>query len=142
MSQGYEKLREIIFEPCGGLTQKSLSTPESLIVPRQDGTVLISMQNFGETAVTLTRGVELGSVVPLCLESKLPRPEELEKCFTSLVTSTPSVDRKALLEPVLKVRDDSMQVLEIAEVKKLLLEANDLFAFEDNELGCTQGGKA
>ena len=129
--------REIIFEPCGGLAQKSLSAPESLIVPRQDGTVLIPMQNFGETAVTLTRGVELGSVAPLCLESKFPRPEELEKCFTSLVTSTPSVDRKALLEPVLKVGDDSMQVQEMAEVKELLLEANDLFELEDNELGCT-----
>ena len=80
--------REIILEPCGGLAQKSLSAPESLIVPRQDGTLLISMQNFGETAVALTRAVELGSVVPLCLESKFPRPEELEKCFTSLVTST------------------------------------------------------
>ena len=129
--------RETIFEPCGGLAQKNLSAPKSLVVPRPDGTVLIPMQNFGETAVTLTRGVELGSVVPLCLESKFPRPEELQKCFTSVVTSTPSIDREALLEPLLKVGDDSMQGQEIAEVKKLLLEANDLFVLEDNGLGCT-----
>ena len=129
--------RETIFEPCGDLTQKSLSAPESLVVPRPDRTVLIPMQNFGETAVTLTRGVELGLVVPRCLESKFPRPEELQKCFTSVVTSTPGTDREALLEPLLKVGDDSMQGQEIAKVKKLLLEANDLFVLEDDDLGCT-----
>ena len=64
--------------------------------------MLIPMQNFGGTAVTLTRGVELGSLVSLCLESKSPRPEELQKCFTFVVTSTPSTDREALLEPLLK----------------------------------------
>ena len=99
--------------------------------------MLIPMQNFGETAVTLTRGVELGSVVLLCLESKFPRPEELQKCFTSVVTSTPLADREALLEPLLKVGDDSMQGQEIAEVKELLLEANDLFVLEHNDLSCT-----
>ena len=31
-----------------------------------------------------------------------------------------------------------MQVQEMAEVKELLLEANDLYALEDNELGCTR----
>ena len=30
-----------------------------------------------------------------------------------------------------------MQGQEIAEVKKLLLEANDLFVLEDNDLSCT-----
>ena len=76
-------------------------------------------------------------MVPLCLESKFPRPKELQKCFSSVVTSAPSVDREALLEPLLKVGDDSIQGQEIAKVKKLLLEANDLFVLEDNDLGCT-----
>ena len=70
--------QETFFEPCGGLAQKSFSAPESLIVPRPDGTVLIPMQNFGDTAITLTRGIELGSVVPLYLDLKFPRPEELQ----------------------------------------------------------------
>ena len=54
-----------------------------------------------------------------------------------MVTSTPSADREALLEPLLKVGDDSMQGQEIAEVKKLLLETNDIFVLEDNDLGST-----
>ena len=129
--------KEILFEPCGRLAQENLSAPESLLVPRQDGTVLIPMQNFGESAVTMTRGVELRSVIPFQIESKFPRPEELEKCFTALVTSAPSVDRKALLGSVLNVGDESMQGQEIAEVRELLLQAHDLFALEDKELGCT-----
>ena len=38
---------------------------------------------------------------------------------------------------MLKIGDDSLHIQEIAAVKELLLEANDLFALEDNELGCT-----
>ena len=44
--------KETIFEPCGGFAEKSLSAPESLVVPRRDGTVLIPIQNFSESAVT------------------------------------------------------------------------------------------
>ena len=55
--------KETLLEYCGRLAQENPSA--SFLVPRQDGTVLILMQKFGESAVTLTRVVELGSVIPL-----------------------------------------------------------------------------
>ena len=128
---------EVPFEPCSRLGQGSLSAPESLLVPRQDGTVLIPMQNFSESAVALSSGVELGSVVPVDVESQLPKFEQLEKCFTAAVSNNSSTDQKARLTPMLKVGDASLQGQEIAKVKELLLQAHDLFALDNCELGCS-----
>lgn len=83
------------------LSQDNHSIPESLLVPKQDGTVLIPIKNFGESTVTLSRTGIYHSF------AELPKPKEFEKCFTVLITTAPKLMFIGMhhfnLKPVLQV---------------------------------------
>ena len=128
---------EVLFEPGPRLSQVGLGAPESLLTLEDDGTVMVPVQNFSDSEMVLRQGDELGSAVELSEELTCPSVGDLERCFAATVSASLPESRQSLLEPLLHVGCDSLQSDEQAEVKELLLQAHDVFALDDSELGCS-----
>ena len=131
------EMKEILFEPGPSLYGASLCAPESLLTARQDGTVMIPLQNFSNAQVSLEKGHELGAVVGLDDKSTIPSVEDLEHCFSASVSASPVEDRRSFLEPLLHIGRENLHREDQVEVRELLLQSHDVFALDDGELGCT-----
>lgn len=54
---------------------------------------MVPVQNYSDTAISLQKGAELGLVVGLDERSKPPSVDDLEHCFTAVVTGSAMLDR-------------------------------------------------
>ena len=138
---------ELLFQPeYKVLDDLGVWTQESLITVQSNGRAFIPLQNIQGMSVKLDKGVQLG-VASLC---EIPRQDEPvretePKQGKGVPRSSTCASVKALVnsperyERLQRVLDfpDQLNSCEAEKLKGLLRKSTDVFALDDNELGCT-----
>ena len=138
---------QLLFQPeHQRLNELGVWAQESLITVQPSGKALIPLQNFQGMSVKLTEGVQLG-VASLC---DLPRPEEPEfnpeptlgmetQCHSTCACVNAFSNTPERYDTLMKVLDlpDDENSCEVEKFIELMKRSTDVFALDDNELGCT-----
>ena len=148
----FERERDMLFEPKhGALDPLGLTTQEALVSVLADGSVLIPIQNFQGVPVKLDEGLELG--VARCCELPVelvaardrveladvdPKAVPVSTCAAvRTIDVTPERGEQQQLIKLLDLPVGKLNPDELDQLKKLLIRSSDVFALNDNELGCT-----
>ena len=135
-----------VFEPDVDVMESSgLSIPDTVLTIGEKGRVYIPLQNLQSARVKLHRGAELGVIEPFvattlnddvtrtCTESQ----KVASSCAKVTVEEKPNDERKHKLLEALKLERGDLTTKQFSDLKAIMLEASDVFALDNSELGCT-----
>ena len=138
---------DLFFEPAKELRSLGIVAMQSLLVPENAGTtVFVPIANPQGVTVQLEAGSELGTVTPLelaCDEDPVVLTEEPENSDSRDISMTAAVtvadvdpQRVERVLEALKLSAAKLSAEEEQQLRALITEFADVFAFEDSELGC------
>ena len=138
---------DLFFEPAKELRSLGVVAMQSLLVPENAGTtVFVPIANPQGVTVQLEAGSELGTVTPLelaCDEDPVVLTEEPEDSDSQDISMTAAVtvadvdpQRVERVLEALKLSAAKLSAEEEQQLRTLITEFADVFAFEDSELGC------
>ena len=140
-----------VFEPDVDVMESSgLSIPDTVLTIGEKGRVYIPLQNLQSARVKLHRGAELGVIEPFvattlnddvtrtCTESQ----KVASSCAKVTVEEKPNDERKHKLLEALKLERGDLTTKQFSDLKAIMLEASDVFALDNSELGCTRSSQA
>ena len=129
----------MVFEPAfKDLETNGLSSPEALLTPDSEGSLLIPMQNFRHSPIELDQGVELGiveQVDPQLLSTSEPNLDSPSMCAKVMTRSQP--ERWDKLMPLLDLPQHCLSPDQLQQLTVVLKDASDVFSLDESELGCT-----
>ena len=127
---------DVLFEPdWEGLSKQGLGTFDSLLTVGSEGRVFIPVQNTQPVIVKLETGVPLGVVEPC--ESEPSTACSDVPAVSAVIQAEHSGERKEQLKNLLNLPETGLSALELDQLQQTVLEAEDVFALTDSELGCT-----
>ena len=143
---------DLFFEPAKELRSLGVVAMQSLLVPEDAGTtVFVPIANPQGVTVQLEAGSELGTVTPLelaCDEDPVVLTEEPENSDSRDISMTAAVtvadvdpQRVERVLEALKLSAAKLSAEEEQQLRALITEFADVFAFEDSELGCATAVK-
>ena len=138
---------DLFFEPAKELRSLGVVAMQSLLVPEDAGTtVFVPIANPQGVTMQLEAGFELGTVTPLeltCDEDPVVLTEEPENSDSQDISMTAAVtvadvdpQRVERVLEALKLSAAKLSAEEEQQLRALITEFADVFAFEDSELGC------
>ena len=135
------KLREgacVLFEPDShSLQMHGLGALESLVSVNKQGNVLIPVENYHQREVHIDRGTLLGraEVLPGECQGTVAVDLPEDEAYVAVVHSDTASRKQTLLEAV--KWSSSVTPAELAKLKTVVADYNDVFALSDEDLGCT-----
>ena len=138
---------DLFFEPAKELRSLGIVAMQSLLVPENAGTtVFVPIANPQGVTVQLEAGSELGTVTPLelaCDADPVVLTEEPGNSDSRDISMTAAVtvadvdpQRVERVLEALKLSAAKLSAEEEQQLRALITEFADVFAFEDSELGC------
>ena len=138
---------DLFFEPAKELRSLGIVAMQSLLVPENAGTtVFVPIANPQGVTVQLEAGSELGTVITLelaCDADPVVLTEEPENSDSRDISMTAAVtvadvdpQRVERVLEALKLSAAKLSAEEEQQLRALITEFADVFAFEDSELGC------
>ena len=116
-----------------------MSALEALISVDPNGVTWIPIQNYQQVCVKLDQGTQLGAVkwctLPDQVETELTAASGVMCAHVRVEDEDP--ERYHRLLEALALPESKLKAEELAELKSLLGEFTDVFAFDNSELGCT-----
>ena len=127
---------EVLFEPdLEGLGAQGLGAIDSLLTTDREGRMFIPVQNTQQATVKLEPGLQLGAIEPCNSE-----PHTVSAgvhAISAVVKAEQSGERKGQLRKLLNFPEAGLSASELGQLQPTVLEAHDVFALSDSELGCT-----
>ena len=125
-----------MFEPdWEGLSKWGLGAFDSLLTVGPQGKVFIPVQNTQPATVRLETGVLLGVIEPC--ESEPTTGCADVHAMSAVVQAEQSNERKEQLKTLLNLSETGHSTKELDQLQQTVLEAENVFALTDGELGCT-----
>jgi hypothetical protein len=115
-----------------GLSKQGLGALDSLITVCSGGRIFVPVQNTQPTAVKLNTGVPLG-VIEHC-ESEATTVCTDMHAVSAVVRAKQSGEQEKQLKKLLNLPETGLSALK--QLQQTILEAEDVFALTDSELGC------
>ena len=123
----------MLFEPdLEGLGAQGLG---AIVTIDREGKVFIPMQNTQQATVKLEPGLQLGAIEPC--NSEPPTVSARVHAISAVVEAEQSGERKGQLRKLLNFPEAGLSASELGQLQQTVLEAHDVFALSDGELGCT-----
>ena len=135
-----------VFEPdIDVMASSGLSNPKTVLTIGEKGRVYVPLQNLQNTIVKLCRGAELGTIEPFVASSPnnhvthmCEESQHVESsCAKDTVDKKFDDERNQKLLKALKLNQSDVTGEQFNDLKAVMLEASDVFALDNSELGRT-----
>ena len=132
----------LMFQPNTRVLQVlGLSSSDSLVTARADGTVLVPFQNHKPEMVSIDSSVEIGTVEPLDEDAKISEDDDDKTPEMSgdvlVIAGSNNEDKKMQLKKMLNIPRSDLTADQVSQLEEVLLDAEDAFSLDDNDLGHT-----
>lgn len=146
LTQAELSTKDLVFEPGDDMLQSfGVNIHEAVIAPDEDNLVWIPARNYQGVTVNLQAGISLGVARVLdpeqmieAVEHEDTKDSNLESSQNATVMALPITSER--VDEILTQLDlpvDELENAELEELKALVTEFADVFALNDQELGCT-----